>query len=1302
MNHLIRGYFIAISLLLLNAPVTAQPAENPQTFCNPLNLNYRFMADAIDAREAADAVIVLYKDDYYLFASRSGGYWTSPDLRNWTLIVPTGLDVESYAPGVLVMRDTLFYAPSSGSVIYKTADPKAGIWQRGPATKTYGDPALFLDDDERLYMYYGVSDNAPLHGVELDPFTFKELGTPVDFLSAQASIHGWERRGDDNFMDERPWIEGSWMIKDNHQYYLHYSGPGTEFKTYADGIYVSDSPLGPFEYAPYSPFAFKPTGFIGGAGHGSTFKDKEGHYWHIGTMTISIRHMFERRLGIFPVAFDEDGHIRCNTSWGDYPQYFPGVKENPVEDNFAGMLLLSYKKHVLASSSLVDHDADLAADENVRTYWSAQTGGTNEWLMIDLGKECSVEAIQVNFAEQGTQPDKVRGRDHFLYEQYIIEKSNDGMLWDTLVDKSQNMQDVPHDYIELDQPATARYLKIKNIFTPGEGNFAVRDLRVFGNTAQAVFTPINDFTVERDPSDGRDALIQWSPIENADGYLIHYGIAPDKLYNQYMVYDADSVVIHSLNNGVEYFFDVRAFDSGTDPYNPAGEIRSFQSGGWNDNNTWAKHNGMEWIHPSPDIPALPDGDIAILDGHTVTVTSNDSADQLTVSPGGILVIDKGVSLLVKDGMGTDLIVEGIMENYGTVATDSMATISFEKGGVYAHKQDGGTIPEAEWRPSSTCQIDSVKGTAPLNGNQDFYNVLWNNPDQTGNPGMNWNGNTISGNITIQNTGSGIWQMCDPPSGEAAMVTIMGDVIQSGGQFTTTGTENTNTSITVNHHGNIVITGGDFSVSRGSQGESGTAVWNLKGNCSLTNCTTQNSNPVGAKFVFTKDEDFQTLAFSNVTFGSGGFPVEVESGTTLDIGNHVLEGEGSFDLKSGATIRTAHANGVDGSIACTGTRIFGKAANYVFNGSEAQVSGTLMPDTVNHLTISNIAGVTLSGSVVVNGTMEMQSGTFSAGEHVVMYGANASLRYSGASAQTTTSAEFPPSGGPEHLINANPKGLMLHDSRTVGTLDLQGKLDIGANTITTDTMSIKNNSTYVVTSDGGALKMTSIGATQVLFPVGTEKYAPVWITNSGPVDACSVGVIMDTNDDLFEGRVNVKWNIIDEISTEEGNYDLQFAWTSTFENSKFKADREKYARIYNLSDTTEAGEGNYTMQLETAPRTLSRGGISKLGPFIVGGLKDIPIGTEPLKSVPLNFILHDNYPNPFNQTTTIDFTLHEPSQVKIVVCDLLDKEMVTLINDQLEPGIHSVQWNAVNNAAGIYIYKFITKDFVQAKRMILIK
>jgi beta-xylosidase len=545
--------------------VLAQPAQAPQTYCNPLNLNYRFMSDVVDAREAADPVIVLYKDDYHLFASRSGGYWTSPDLRNWELIVPTGLDIiETYAPSAIVLRDTLFYCASANTAMYKTADPKSGVWHKAPDIGSYGDPAMFVDDDGRLYMYYGLSNSNPTSVVELDPVTFQEIGTPVNIVFNRAPKHGWERRGDDNLLDEQPWIEGTWMIKNNDKYYLHYAGPGTEFKTYADGIYVADSPIGPFEYANYSPFSFKPTGFITGAGHGCTFRDKDGKFWRIVTMVVSVKHLFERRLGLFPVAFDRDGHIRCNTEFADYPQYFPGIKDNPIEDNFAGMLLLSHKKYATASSALDGYGVENAVDEEVRTYWAAQTGDAGEWLQVDLGRECNVQALQVNFGEHDTDPGAVRGRDVTLFEQYTIETSGDGVNWNMLVDKSENREDVPHDYIELAQTVRARYVRLTNGFTPGGGKFSVRDLRVFGNREHAVFTRVDGVTVDRDDADGRDAVIRWTGVENADGYIIRYGIAPDKLYNHYMVYDAESVAIHSLNHGVEYYFEVEAFDSGTD------------------------------------------------------------------------------------------------------------------------------------------------------------------------------------------------------------------------------------------------------------------------------------------------------------------------------------------------------------------------------------------------------------------------------------------------------------------------------------------------------------------------------------------------------------------------------------------------------------------------------------------------------------------------------------------------------------------------------------------------------------------
>jgi xylan 1,4-beta-xylosidase len=1298
-------------LMLLSVMAFGQVAQSPQTFCNPLNLNYMFMDATVDAREAADPVIVLFKGDYYLFASHSGGYWTSPDLRNWEFIIPTGLNIANFAPAVVAMRDSLFFITSEGiQKVYKTGDPKSGNWINLPIAKGYQDPALFLDDDGRLYMYHGLSqDNPIIYGVELNLMTFQEIGSQVEAFAGSGlyAVHGWERRGDGVVFesDMRPWIEGSWMNKVNGKYYLKYSAPGTEWKTYSDGVYLADAPLGPFEYAPYSPVDFKPTGFVSGGGHGATFQDKDGHYWHVGTLTISTpgKHIFERRLCLYPADFDADGQIRTNTDFGDYPQYFPGVKTNPIDENFAGMMLLSHKKFVQASSSLKGYGVEKAVDEDIRTYWSALSDDANEWLMIDLGKECSVEAIQVNFAEHNTDPGIVRGRDNVLYHQYLIKKSLDGIAWDVLVDKSQNMQDLPQDYIELAQASQARYIKLTNVsLAPGMGFFAIQDLRIFGNSNQAVFTPATNVTVERDAADGRDAVIRWSPVANADGYIIRYGIDPNKLYNNYMVYDVDSVFIRSLNHGVDYYFDVEAFDSGTDYYQPVGEFHSFQTGNWNDAATWAQYDSAAWVNPAPNVPTIADGAVTIVDGHTITVTAADSADQLTVAAGGTLIINKGVTLHIKNGIGTDMMVEGTVKNHGIITSEEEATLCFLNTGIYAHEQDGGAIPTATWRDSSFCLIDSIESTAPTNGNQSFYNVHWNSPNQTGNLSLNWNGITIGGDIIIENTGTGRWQMCTPNANESAAVKINGNIIQSGGEFSSNGTSNAGTTIIINQLGDIEITGGDFSVSRGLQDGTGTTAWNIEGNVSLANATTQNSNIGGAKFVFTGNGAVQNLAFSSVTFGSGGFPVEVDSGAVIDLGLNVLEGAGGFNLKAGATLQTAHASGVDGSIACTGTKTYSEAANYSFNGTIAQVTGNSMPDAVNGLILANEAGVTLSKSVVIDGTLELIEGALALGGKTLKYGSAGSLKYAGSSAQTTSDVEFPAADSPSNLLIVNTRGVTLHASRTIsGLLDLAGKLKLGTNTLTANSATYNTVATFVVTSDGGTLKLNVVGSARTLFPVGASFFSPVWITNSGTDDVLGVSATVDNEDAPGGGRVKVKWDISEETEGG-GNYTIQFGWMTSSENTEFRLDRVGCAQIFNLQDTTEAGSGDYTYQFDELPYSVSRGGITTLGPFAVGKFIYVSGVIEQTGNRPTAFNLCQNYPNPFNPITAIDFSLPVESYVQLKVYDLMGREVKSLVERQMPAGRYTAQFDARELCSGIYFYRITAGDFTKSYKMILLK
>lgn len=548
--------------VLLNMQCQAPPEAIKQTtVCNPMDLDYRFCPDEPSRREAADPVVVAYKDAYYLFASKSGGYWHSTDLTTWDLITTADLPVEDYAPAAVVMNDTLYFMASKNDpplTIYKTADPQSGKWQVANPAFPIGmtDPDLFVDDDGRLYFYYGCSNVNPIYGVELDTKTLNPIGDPVVLFNSNKGTYGWERTGDYNQEQNSPWIEGAWMTKKDGVYYLQYAAPGTEFKSYCDGVYIAEKPLGPFRLAMHNPFSYKPEGFIAGAGHGSTFQDKYGNYWHIATMSISQKHMFERRLGLFPVFFDRDGEMYAYTGFGDFPSVMPEKKVESPQQLQTGWMLLSYQKPVEASSELSGHPIGYAADEDVRTYWSAKTGDKGEWMVMDLQKESTIHAVQVNFAENETN---VHGRDPEKYAQYLIEYSADHKTWKMLIDKTGNKADVPHDYTGLNEPVKARYIKLVNYKVP-DGTFAIADLRIFGNAGGEAPAPVDSFTVQRSESDGCVALLKWKKTPGATGYVIEFGTNKDKLYHAYQVMGADSVTIRSLNSGQKYYFTISSFN----------------------------------------------------------------------------------------------------------------------------------------------------------------------------------------------------------------------------------------------------------------------------------------------------------------------------------------------------------------------------------------------------------------------------------------------------------------------------------------------------------------------------------------------------------------------------------------------------------------------------------------------------------------------------------------------------------------------------------------------------------------------
>lgn len=180
-----------------------------QYFCNPINFSYRYQFNQATGgftlnREAADPSLILFRGKYYLFPSMTKGFLVSEDLVNWKQCPLEGVPVYDYAPDVRAVGDWMYFCASRrGSVcdFYRTRDPESGIFERIPGSFDFWDPNLFLDDDGRLYFYWGCSNMTPIWGVELDPVTMKRLGEPVALIQIHKKEYGWERTGENHHYD---------------------------------------------------------------------------------------------------------------------------------------------------------------------------------------------------------------------------------------------------------------------------------------------------------------------------------------------------------------------------------------------------------------------------------------------------------------------------------------------------------------------------------------------------------------------------------------------------------------------------------------------------------------------------------------------------------------------------------------------------------------------------------------------------------------------------------------------------------------------------------------------------------------------------------------------------------------------------------------------------------------------------------------------------------------------------------------------------------------------------------------------
>ena len=363
---------------------------------------------------------------------------------------------------------------------------------------------------------------------------------------------------------------------------------------------------------------------------------------------------------------------------------------------------------------------------------------------------------------------------------------------------------------------------------------------------------------------------------------------------------------------------------------------------------------------------------------------------------GTIVIKSGDSVYID----VPVTITGTLRSFsGKIGVFDSSKVVFGNGAVYEHDVDAGILPKAVWSTGSLCLIDSIVTKSPANGNQNFYNLTWNCPRQSAGLNLGMNGNTIGGSVRVitSNYSSGAkyaFRLTAPSTSFVRKpITIKGDIVidDTTAMLTANGSSTTDT-LSV-YLGGSIISHGIFQLANGS---AATCNWFVAGNIQALGGTfttqSDSSKPDSLIFNGTTKQSFvksgSVGSMSNIYF-------DVRPGAILDMDTSSFGASAytRFTLEAGGTLITGSKKGFEGNLNNGGAKNLSTAANYVFDGDSAQVTGLLMPATVNNLTINNASGVTLSQTTTINGVLTLTAGQF---DNTIPFtlGPNGTISYGG--------------------------------------------------------------------------------------------------------------------------------------------------------------------------------------------------------------------------------------------------------------------------------------------------------------------
>lgn len=455
-------------------------------------------------RTLSDPDVMYHDGKWYMYAT-SDIVYESSDLLSWKAhpLLPHRFDTEGLtkegrelsphekdifsiwtAATAQFYRGKFVMMHSSTNCIYASSSPYGPFEKLGELKRPDGseiwvdDPALFVDDDDRIYLYFGCGIETGIQGVELDGDNLCQLKTePVRIVEFRPETV-WECTGRRHQDTTVGWIEGCDMFKHNGRYYMIYAANGTTYDTYNLGVYYSDNPLTGFKpQKRKGPFAEKLEGVCKGSGHGSVIKGPDDTIWLFYTCISPMTHMYERRIGMDKVLVDENGELYVKPT--DYPQWAPGITKADDPDNDTGLLPLNHQNQAWATSASPGRDPIYVGDESTITWWEPDEGDKKPQIIIDLRCDYEVSASRIMWKEIGIDKEKGANPGPVKYKIEVTGDASAKENWVTVVDMSENNKDYLNDYRTF-EGVTANKAKLTILDTPENVKIGVISFVVFG------------------------------------------------------------------------------------------------------------------------------------------------------------------------------------------------------------------------------------------------------------------------------------------------------------------------------------------------------------------------------------------------------------------------------------------------------------------------------------------------------------------------------------------------------------------------------------------------------------------------------------------------------------------------------------------------------------------------------------------------------------------------------------------------------------------------------------------------------